>query len=863
MEAGRFGGVQEGLFGREQRVDRRLLQNLAYVRAELLDDGLSPSVVNSLVGRSIFVRYLEDRGVIGAEFLGRFGADGSFRDLLAQADKVATYAVFNELAARFNGDLFPVEDVEQNMVGARHLERLGKFLRGDEMPSGQTYFWAYDFKYIPIELISAIYEQFLGEARKQTGAYYTPPELVDFVLNEVLPPEGDVEEVRVLDPACGSGIFLVEAYRRLVVRRRRARGGQPLGFDELRDLLVRCINGVDLSEDAIRVAAFSCYLSLLDFLEPKSIWKDVRFPRLKDTNLFVVDFFDQEAPFNERRYSLVVGNPPWQSWLTESAAAYVKRSGHPIGDRQAAQAFLWRAPELLAPGGRVALLAPSKAVLFNQSGPHREFRRRFFEEHRVTQLVDFSAFRRSLFQDAVAPMVAVFYEAGADRQRQSDVFRVEDDRLLYCTPHPSPLAESLAGVVISGDEVKAFSRRKVVDHPHLWKIALWGTARDFTFIEDLRARFPSLASLEQERGWLVREGLQVKRGDQNRAPDLATMRYIPVEALHPFRITTDQDERIDTDVFHRTRDQRIYRGPHTLIRGGQLTRGQLTSGELAAAFVPGDAVFKDSIIAVTGPPGDADLLKLVCAYVNSSLARYYHFLTASTWGVERDVIRKGEHVQFPIAIPPGRTGLVRELARLVDEAQRVPMSWNWRPELRLELDELVFEAYDLMRWERQLVTDTLRITLDQFYSGVRSRAFGDPSDEELIRYAEAYREVFEATTCPGGHTLSATVSSGASPYVAVSFRLTPRGAARAEVRLSKDDDLDALLARLNRLALEQHSQSLYYRRNVKVFEAEAVHVVKPSERRFWTATAAYNDADDTIARLLQAASPPELVPVPA
>ena len=144
--------------------------------------------------------------------------------------------------------LFPINDLERDQVLPQHLQRLGRFLNGDEVTSGQMYFWAYDFKYIPIELISAIYETFLDKDRRKKSAYYTPPEIVDFVLNEVLPFETEPRDVRILDPACGSGIFLVEAYRRLVTLHRHARGGENLTFEELRDLLTGSINGVDLSE---------------------------------------------------------------------------------------------------------------------------------------------------------------------------------------------------------------------------------------------------------------------------------------------------------------------------------------------------------------------------------------------------------------------------------------------------------------------------------------------------------------------------------------------------------------------------------------------------------------------------------------
>ena len=117
----------------------------------------------------------------------------------------------------------------------------------------------------------------------------------------------------------------MEAYRRLVTLHRHAHGWQSPNFNQLRDLLTESIYGVDLSEDAIQVAAFSCYLALLDFLEPKSIWEDVRFPNLRGTNLFVNDFFDLDAPFNEQTYDVVVGNPPWRSSLTEPAAVLCRR----------------------------------------------------------------------------------------------------------------------------------------------------------------------------------------------------------------------------------------------------------------------------------------------------------------------------------------------------------------------------------------------------------------------------------------------------------------------------------------------------------------------------------------------------------
>lgn len=835
--SGRFARVLQEDFNREQRVDNRLLENLRHVRRRLLSAGLSKPVANSLLGRSIFVRYLEDRGVIESEYFERFASGPSFRGLL-ESSLTETYRLFDELADRFNGDLFPINRSERHQVKPQHLQLLGRFLSGDEVSSGQMYFWAYNFKYIPIELISAIYETFLDDDQQRNGAYYTPPEIVDFVLNEVLPFETKAKDIKVLDPACGSGIFLVEAYRRLVTLRQHARTGENLTFDELRDLLTGSIYGVDLSEEAIQVAAFSCYLALLDFLEPKSIWEEVRFPTLRDTNLFVNDFFDLAAPFNEQFYDIIVGNPPWRSNLTELSDQYVRQHSYTIGDKQIAQAFLWRAPTMLSDEGQGCLLAPSKGVLFNQSGPNREFRRRFFLENRVTQVVDFSAFRHSLFRRAVAPMVAMFYRTpvGADS---------EGNDFTYLNPHPSPLSEALDGIVVFGDEVRQFSRRQVAGHPYIWKVALWGTPRDLTLVDDLRQRFPSLETVSRRRNWLIRVGTTVNGSSAKRAPELATMRFVPVSAVEPFHVSSSEEERIGREEFHRPGDPRIYLGPHVLVRGGVMA-----GGAIASTFLRDDAVFADGIIGIAGPSDDADYLKVACAYVNSSLARYYQFLTASQWGVERDVVLLTEHKSLPCAIPLDDQGLLRNIVTLVDEIQRN----GGVPERRQELDELVYRSYGVTSFEQQVIEDFLDTAMDRHYRGLRANAFEAPSTDQLGVYAQAFADVFENST-GGSRTLLPTVYQGNTSFRAASFRLMPRDVQRLQLRIATELDLDELLVNLEQIATEQYTRSLYFRRNIKVYESEGFHVVKPAERRFWTESAAYNDADETIAELLRTMTP--------
>jgi hypothetical protein len=234
--------------------------------------------------------------------------------------------------------------------------------------------------------------------------------------------------------------------------------------------------------------------------------------------------------------------------------------------------------------------------------------------------------------------------------------------------------------------------------------------------------------------------------------------------------------------------------------------------------------------------------------LNSSLARYYHFLTGSSWGIERDKIELNEHLAFPFAMPPDDASISR-LAALVDAMQRPPAPSDWQR----DLDALVFAAYGLTAAERDLVIDTVRTSIGMFYDGVGSSAFRGPSVDELIEYARAFAGVVNNALAASPDTFAATVYRGDPPYHVVSFHLTQHGDPALDPRVQAYEGLDQALVGLDRAALKRYAERLYLRRNVKVFGADVVHVLKPSERRYWTRSAAYNDADDTIAHLMRTA----------
>ena len=138
-------------------------------------------------------------------------------------------AAVERLDGMLNGTVFPLRLRGRGAPGDGPISRVAATFDGDAITGASDWqlhldFRAYDFSYIPIETLSVVYEQFLhvpeADGRNTKGedaaAYYTPIPVVNFMLSEMDERLPLKRGMRVLDPACGSGAFLVQSYRRLI-----------------------------------------------------------------------------------------------------------------------------------------------------------------------------------------------------------------------------------------------------------------------------------------------------------------------------------------------------------------------------------------------------------------------------------------------------------------------------------------------------------------------------------------------------------------------------------------------------------------------------------------------------------------------
>ncbi len=252
-----------------KRLDTYLLENISAAIDLLRTENFSKEEANSVIGRLIFARYLIDRGVeLNENYISKGIEKSSFLDLILSPIKL--YSFFDYLRDEFNGHLFPVSKEEKKKFNQKHSKILHNLFSGNHVRSGQlSLFNLYDFNIIPVELISNIYERFIGkEERESSQSFYTPSFLVDYILKETV--EEHLKKkasCKVLDPSCGSGIFLVETLRKLIERNLSKQ--KTINDEKLKELLISNIYGIDRDANAINVAIFSLYLTLLDYKHPR------------------------------------------------------------------------------------------------------------------------------------------------------------------------------------------------------------------------------------------------------------------------------------------------------------------------------------------------------------------------------------------------------------------------------------------------------------------------------------------------------------------------------------------------------------------------------------------------------------------
>ena len=362
-------------FLNDKSVYEKLLSGLRAVRKHLVrNKRLTKQLVDRLLIISILVKYLEENGTdetdenhAAAFFKQHVGCDSLVK--VIRAGKYVT--LLDALAQHFNGGVFRLSDEERQVLSKSDLTEFAAFLEGT-LKGDEFVLWKeYSFKHIPIELISNFYEEFLphdkSTGQRQNGSYYTPYYLVRLLVDESLPlQKGELQ--KVIDVSCGSGIFLVTAFKRLVQIWRYNHDWSLPSPGELEEILSDCIYGVDLNANAVQLTIFSLNLSLCSMLSPRQIWTDLRFIDINGKNVHHDDFFRFVSGY-DHEFDLVIGNPPFVEYkegIYEEYRQQLEQASTPlltdIPQYNSSLMFLDASMHLLADGGKMCMINRTTAL---------------------------------------------------------------------------------------------------------------------------------------------------------------------------------------------------------------------------------------------------------------------------------------------------------------------------------------------------------------------------------------------------------------------------------------------------------------------------------------------------------------------
>ena len=344
----------------------------------------------------------------------------------------------------------------------------------------------------------------------------------------------------IFDGACGSGILLTTAYRRLIALS-EAREERQLSFSERADLLKRRIFGGDINFVACRVTAFSLYLSLLEGLDPADILEaqereGTKLPSLNGTNLThgeeVADFFRDEHAFSGKRFSLVISNPPWaepEGASRISADTWTERVRAPFVRRQIAGAYSLRAIDFLEPGGRICLILPIGQFLGPTSAG---FVSHLMALYQPWRLINFGDLQGLLFPTTENTCHIFLGEARVKSPSGQISF---DETFEYCVPKVD-MSLALGRLTMQSADNHRLQTRSVAEDPQLLVTMMWGDANDLSICTRLTARgtFSDFGrGPRKNRRWSARKGIHLrdKSGEPVSAEPLRDKPFVPVAAL--------------------------------------------------------------------------------------------------------------------------------------------------------------------------------------------------------------------------------------------------------------------------------------------------------------------------------------------
>ncbi|MDM1521336.1 N-6 DNA methylase [Myroides odoratimimus] len=857
-------------------IDKELVATLSELKEQLSnllfqlisEDSKRNEVVQALIDRTLYIKYLEDNHIINSYFYDHHFQDKTlnYKTLLDNKSKKEINELYNHIHEIFNNSLFDTPKINEEYLTTDVCDLISNSFKSN-LKSGQLRLFDFRFDVLPIEFISYIYEVFLSEKQKTNGIFYTPKKLAQLIVDDVIKED---KIGSILDPSSGSGMFLITGYQKLLEIARKQNLEPEDNIEKIRfrsQLLYENIFGIEKQLVAQRFTIFSLSLQIFNGINPVEI-KEYIAKQLKDNekvNLFSEFPFFQNIkrantldtsnePFEKKVFSYIVGNPPFfeipnteefqteisflNSYQIDISEEAKKVAKNIVGRSQISQCFFLKIKEWSDENTRFGFVSNSSNFYNDHSEDFQNF---FYSNYGIEKVYELSRVKKILFEKANESVVSIIFtnniqdniidyypvDLGLFSEKPFELLIIQEDKVVEIAQNELicrkiRLRDFLVGNEYDNIFISNFnSLSKLEDYLLINNESLQGLTRKSnkeiaSFLNLSISDFKNLdkkGKKEIQREFELKNYLSKTHNDNFPTPyvyEYINLNYFKIDNYDGYVNLNS----INKNNFQRPRQIKIFEGSKILI-----TR---VGNRMKAVYTPFDIVFSVNIFGIRVK--EERLSYFITSLLNSYLINYIINIKDKK-RIGDNLPRIDGNILKNIPIPKElNQDLVSKISAISKGLAEGQYEYS---EKELQLNELIFDLYELSYWEKQRIKDYF---LPIGRIGKKKKALDSYTDtikEVMGFYFESPISVHKDSV--GFDLIVVKISFGTN---------------------ANNPQADKTKKYLLNEIFEQNPNANFLASQEKIFGKDCVYIIKEDINKNWTETKAFEDGQDILRHLI-------------